>query len=191
MKMRIKHQLPKFNSKEILEIFPEAKEIIPLKTKEYKLAVQEKENKVKEVLKKIYSFKTDYFSEWFFEEIVKVFMISEIGILEKKLFRLKRFQCLLGSKNEKNNWIKFEEKVEIARNFPIEELARSKLKFKKAGESFVSLCPFHNEKTPSFYIYPDSNRFYCFGCQEKGDVISLTMALYDLEFKEAIEMLQN
>jgi len=70
-------------------------------------------------------------------------------------------------------------------------LARSKLELMQSGGNFISLCPFHNEKTPSFYIYPESNKFYCFGCQAKGDVITLTMALHGIEFKEAVGMLQN
>ena len=46
---------------------------------------------------------------------------------------------------------------------------------KKSGSNLFGLCPFHSEKTPSFYVYPDTQSFYCFGCQAAGDAISLSL----------------
>ncbi|MCX6762583.1 MAG: CHC2 zinc finger domain-containing protein [Candidatus Moranbacteria bacterium] len=60
-----------------------------------------------------------------------------------------------------------------------------------SGRNFISLCPFHNEKHASFYIYPETNTFHCFGCQENGDVIKLTMHLHGTDFQGAVQMLQN
>jgi hypothetical protein len=185
------YQPPKYSDKQLLEIFPEAREIIPLKIKECKAAMREKEKKIQLQLNRVYSLKTDAFSEWFGEEIIKHFLMPSLTALEKHLLRLNHFRYLLSPGIKINKRIEFEEKIEIAKRYPIEELARSKLELRQAGRNFVSLCPLHNEKTPSFYIYPETNRFYCFGCQEKGDVINLTMALYGIEFISAVEMLQN
>lgn len=189
--MNMKYQSPKYSDKELLETFPEAREMIPLKIKECKLAIQKKESEIQSQLDRIYSLKTDSFSEWFGEEMIKCFAMPVLIDLERNLFRLKRFECLLNPTKKTNNGFDFQEKIETARKYPIRELARSKLDIRQAGENLISLCPFHNEKTPSFYIYPETNRFYCFGCQEKGDVITLVMALYGLDFKESVEMLQN
>ena len=59
----------------------------------------------------------------------------------------------------------------------------------KAGKNFKALCPFHNEKTPSFTINPDTQRFYCFGCQEHGDIFSFIEKIDGLTFMEAAQKL--
>ena len=60
---------------------------------------------------------------------------------------------------------------------------------KKAGAIYRACCPFHQEDTPSFTIYPNKNRFICFGCGEKGDTVSLLMKMKNLKFTEAISEL--
>ncbi len=58
---------------------------------------------------------------------------------------------------------------------------------KKAGRNFQGLCPFHNEKTPSFVVTPDKQIFKCFGCGEGGDVISFLQKINNQTFAEVIE----
>lgn len=60
---------------------------------------------------------------------------------------------------------------------------------KKAGSNYKGLCPFHNEKTPSFVVSETKQFFKCFGCGESGDVISFVEKYYNLDFKGAAEML--
>ena len=60
---------------------------------------------------------------------------------------------------------------------------------KKAGSSYKGLCPFHNEKTPSFSVDEGRQSYKCFGCGEGGDVISFVEKYYNLDFMEAMEML--
>ncbi len=60
---------------------------------------------------------------------------------------------------------------------------------KKAGSIYKGRCPFHNEKTPSFVVYESSQSYKCFGCNEGGDVINFVQKYYNLDFKEAVEML--
>ncbi|MDO4869621.1 MAG: DNA primase [Bacillota bacterium] len=60
---------------------------------------------------------------------------------------------------------------------------------KKAGSNYKGLCPFHNEKTPSFVVSETKQIFKCFGCGESGDVISFVEKYYNLDFKGAAEML--
>ncbi len=51
------------------------------------------------------------------------------------------------------------------------------------------LCPFHSEKTPSFYVYPDTQSFYCFGCGAGGDAISFAKKINSIDYGEAVKML--
>lgn len=61
---------------------------------------------------------------------------------------------------------------------------------KKAGRNFKALCPFHNEKTPSFVVYPDEGRWYCFGaCHTGGDVFTFLMKKENIDFGEALRRL--
>jgi len=62
---------------------------------------------------------------------------------------------------------------------------------KKAGRSFKALCPFHNEKTPSFVIHPDRQFFHCFGCGKSGDVFSFVSELERVEFPEAVRIVAD
>jgi DNA primase len=60
---------------------------------------------------------------------------------------------------------------------------------RKAGRQFQGLCPFHGEKTPSFQVSPEKQVFYCFGCQESGNVLTFLMKHNGLEFPEAVSLL--
>ena len=62
---------------------------------------------------------------------------------------------------------------------------------KRAGSNYVGLCPFHNEKTPSFSVSPQKGIFHCFGCGVGGDVISFIMQKEGLSYPEAIKFLAD
>lgn len=68
-------------------------------------------------------------------------------------------------------------------------IAAERMSLKRAGRRFQGLCPFHDEKTPSFSINPESGLFYCFGCGESGNVFQFLMKLDGLTFVEAVETL--
>lgn len=72
---------------------------------------------------------------------------------------------------------------------PIQDLAQRYVNLKRSGKNFVGCCPFHSEKTPSFYIYPATGSFYCFGCGAGGDVINFIKRIENLEYVEAINFL--
>ncbi len=56
----------------------------------------------------------------------------------------------------------------------------------KSGKAFKGLCPFHNERTPSFYVFPESQTWRCFGCNEGGDLFTFVQAQQGLEFRDAL-----
>jgi len=62
------------------------------------------------------------------------------------------------------------------------------IELRKSGSQFVGLCPFHDERTPSFYVAPERG-FYCHGCGAKGDAIEFLMRLDGLDFAQALEQL--
>ena len=71
----------------------------------------------------------------------------------------------------------------------VESVISSYLTLKRRGRTLVGLCPFHSEKTPSFTVYPDSQSFYCFGCQKGGSVITFVQEIERLDFVEAVKLL--
>lgn len=77
--------------------------------------------------------------------------------------------------------------VQEAKDVLIEYILPEDLKMTTSGHAReVGLCPFHDEKTPSFTHFLNSNSYYCFGCEKGGDVIDLTMNLRGCAFKEAV-----
>lgn len=60
------------------------------------------------------------------------------------------------------------------------------VRLKKTGQNFTGLCPFHQEKTPSFSVHPVKQMYYCFGCHEGGDVFKFVMQMDKCEFPEAV-----
>lgn len=78
---------------------------------------------------------------------------------------------------------------EIKSRVDIVELASEYLTLKKAGRNYLGLCPFHQEKTPSFTVNREKQIFYCFGCGEGGNVITLLMKIANKSFPEAIKHL--
>ena len=62
---------------------------------------------------------------------------------------------------------------------------------KNSGRSYVGLCPFHREKTPSFHVDADKQLYHCFGCQASGNVYTFVMKIENLDFVEAVKFLAN
>ena len=79
----------------------------------------------------------------------------------------------------------------IHENASLVDIISEYLPLKKTGSSFVGLCPFHNEKTPSFTVSETKQFFHCFGCGEGGDIISFIMKMENMSFLEASEYLAN
>src|SRR5215510_8100917 len=68
-------------------------------------------------------------------------------------------------------------------------LIAESVKLVRRGRSFVGLCPFHQEKTPSFHVSPERGFFHCFGCKESGGAVDFVMKIEGRTFPEAIRML--
>jgi DNA primase len=84
-----------------------------------------------------------------------------------------------------------DKKEEIKQTADIVEVVGDYVKLKKSGSGFVGLCPFHNEKTPSFHVTPNLGIYKCFGCGESGDVFSFVMAMEGISFPESLRSLAD
>jgi DNA primase len=71
------------------------------------------------------------------------------------------------------------------------DLVSAKTDLRRVGSRFTGLCPFHDERTPSFSVNAEEKLFYCFGCQAKGDAIGFVEQAEGLDFPEAVEMLAD
>lgn len=80
---------------------------------------------------------------------------------------------------------------EIKSRCNIVDVIGSVVTLKKTGANYQGLCPFHNEKTPSFVVSETKQMFTCFGCHASGDVIEFVKKYYNLSFMEALEKLAN
>ena len=78
---------------------------------------------------------------------------------------------------------------EIKYRNPIENVVSSYVSLKRSGSNLSGLCPFHNEKTPSFFVFPNQEDYHCFGCGAGGDVITFIMSVENLDYPSAVEFL--
>lgn len=90
---------------------------------------------------------------------------------------------------ENMGYIKKEKVEEIKEKSDIVSVVGDYVSLSKSGKYFLGRCPFHNEKTPSFFVYPDSNSFHCFGCGKHGNSISFLMDIDSLDYISALTKL--
>jgi DNA primase len=77
----------------------------------------------------------------------------------------------------------------IKERLTIEEVVSSYIPLIKVGNSLKAKCPFHNEKTPSFFISTERNSYYCFGCSKGGDIFSFVQEFEGLDFRGSLKLL--
>ncbi len=78
---------------------------------------------------------------------------------------------------------------EVKQKTDIASVVSQYITLKKAGRNLVGLCPFHGERNPSFFVYPEQQSWHCFGCNTGGDVFSFLMKKENLDFGEALRLL--
>jgi DNA primase len=79
---------------------------------------------------------------------------------------------------------------EIEERLNIVDVASETMALKKVGVAYKGLCPFHPEKSPSFLVYPKSQRFHCFGCRAHGNVIDFVIRSKSISFADALVLLE-
>lgn len=186
MEKEWRESLPRLTDKEWLEIFPEAKNTIRQKTADFKKLKGQLFNLIG---KKMAWIKKNVSPEnqWFWRELIKAIDAKELLKVEKDLLRFRR---MVSETNEadRRNWVG-EKEINMALAVPIETLISQPLI--KRGHTLVGLCPLHDEKTPSFHVYPETNSCWCYGCNQGGNTINLMMLLHGYSFQEAVRSLIN
>lgn len=172
--------------KELLATFPNALPSIRDKLREWEKKRDDFLHALKKKLSLIQKQSDDPFSQWFWREWIKLTDGKELLGAERHVSRLRRLVRLAEGKKLPKGWVG-EDAKEMARSVPIESLLETP--YRTYGNRVTALCPFHEEKTPSFVIYTDTNRYWCFGCSQGGDVIHYVQSLHNLSFKETIEYL--
>lgn len=144
-----------------------------------------KEQKARQKVISEHSSKED---EYFWKELDSSFF-SEYYIIEKWLRYWIRISDKISGKDlgriNKDSINDFD--IEKAKSYPIEDLYEGNLK--KTGSRLSGICPFHEERSPSFFVYSD-NGYRCFGCGEYGDSITFVMKTRKLSFVEAVKALR-
>ena len=80
---------------------------------------------------------------------------------------------------------------QIKESLDIADIIAERVKLRKSSRGFMGLCPFHQEDTPSFHVYTDTQSYYCFGCHEAGDIFSYVMKTEGLAFPDALKVLAD
>ena len=80
---------------------------------------------------------------------------------------------------------------EIREKNDIVDVIGAHVKLQRKGASYFGLCPFHNEKSPSFSVSPDKQMYYCFGCGAGGNVYTFMMEYENFSFQEAVKALAD
>lgn len=175
------------SSKQLMEIFPHAVPIIREKICEWEEVREAFRENIKRKLLEIRRGGLDDFASWFWREWIKQTDGKKLIEAERHLKRLKHLLWLKKDRGRHSKgWIEEEQKA-LALLVPIESLLQTE--YRTGRKTIRALCPFHEERTPSFHIYSEQNRFKCFGCGRGGDAINFIQEFHNLSFRDAINYL--
>lgn len=132
---------------------------------------------------------------WFIKEMIEAFGDKVPGKNISRLTVLKRFYEYKIENEKKVKDPTYKPKkisrpldIDRAKQYPITDIYQLQ-SLRRHGNKYMASCPFHSEKTGSFFIYIDTNSYYCFGCGKGGDSIKFYMDLFGCDFKEAVRRL--
>jgi hypothetical protein len=175
----------RLSDSEVIEVFPEAKEIIPVKLNDLAAEREAIMATIKAELQAIEKEAPEK-SRWFWRRWLQLNEGEDLLIIDRRIARLRRqLRVVKGLPTPKGALT--DDMIEAAREVLVEDVLDQQ--FRRAGSTLVALCPFHEDHKPSFHIYPKENRGWCFGCNQGGDVISIAMRLHDYGFQEAVLLL--
>ena len=174
--------LPRLSETEWLKIFPEAKNALPNKIGEWCAERKRLVDIARRALRRVTS--GNAVEIWLG---LQVYVMPRVNETERHIHRLRRQIARYTSSPVKSCITDAD--IEQAREVPIASLISSKIR--RTDKTSITNCPLHNDRSPSFVIYHDTNSCWCFGCQQGGDSIAFTRLLYNLSFIEAVKYLNR
>ena len=142
--------------------------------------------KIDELMRAIHKAKNTKQPHLHLEEVMRMLLVA-IDNLERDIRRVRRAHTPAPTKEDPNHI--GDDDIARAKEVPLEELYGGKLR--RMGNKFTGICPFHNEKTGSFTIYTDQNKWYCYGCAAGVDAIDFVMKRDNVDFLTAVRTLLN
>jgi hypothetical protein len=176
-------ELKSLNDAQLLEIFPEAKQIAGDLIKELTSKRNALVTHIGDELALIKAQSEDEAFRYLWTLWLMLNEGQELQSVDVKLARLYRLQNVIEGKPAPKGRLT-DDAIETARNYPIQDLFD--IEFRRSGNKLVGLCPFHAEKSPSFYVFLNQNRAHCFGCQKSLDSIGAYMEVSGCDFKTAV-----
>jgi hypothetical protein len=177
---------PRLTNTELLAIFPEAKQIVPALIKELDTERGKLVLCIGSRLAEIMAESKDEAYHYFWRLWLMLNEGETLQEVDNKLARLNRLQNTINGKPTPKGALP-EGAIEAAHDYPIQDLFD--VQFKRSSNNLVGLCPFHDESTPSFYIFVKQNQAHCFGCNKSVDTIDAYRELNDCDFKTAVTAL--
>ncbi len=184
MEKQWRTSLPRDTDAQLLDIFPEARDIIPEKIAAWQQQRQAQTRLIKEKLAVIEQ-KAKLEDRWFWRLCVRYVDGPRLVQISGHLTRLERLQAVATGTPQPGRLT--EAQIAQARRVPVESLVSTPLR--KSSKTLIGHCPLHQEKSPSFHVYPDTNSWYCYGCHCGGDSISFVRHLHGLSFIKAVRYL--
>lgn len=178
---------PVFLENELLKLFPEAIQLLAAKITEWMQELNNLIDSTRKELASLYKLTPNNAERLIRRELLKISYGQKLDRIVHHLARLKRLQFRAEGKVAKGQLT--DDQIQHALTVPIENILNQH--YRKGSGTLVGLCPFHNEKHPSFYIYTKTNSCWCYGCCQGGDVISFIRILYGYSFKQAVQYLLN
>lgn len=191
LEKRWRKNQPHYSLSELYEIFPEVGDMIPEKMRELSVSLKTTQKQVYKTMTSIkYNKALDDTGKMLCQEWVKATLGVELENILKQIqtfktlhfFTLPKPKTPIG-KERITDW-----QIEEANKKSIDQLITDR-PLRRSGNRFFCTCPFHEEKTPSFCIYPEGGGFYCYGCNEGGNAINFVMKLYNYDFIQAVRFL--
>ena len=177
------------DAREILEGFPEGDRAPFLEA-----AVKKADGRVREMGRRIRNVSGKIAKEpdethMPYKCFMEVFMDPELAGRIRHRDALKRLKTSLQGDDRHEQFSKL---IDRAKQADIIEVAEALgLEVRRQGRNFVCRCPFHDEKTPSFTVYPDQGRYHCYGCGAHGDTLDLYQEIRGVAFKTAVRELSK
>ena len=176
----------RLSDRELLETFPEARDLVPVKLAEWRWKGKRARRIVRE-MQAVVNRLSSAGERWVMTELIKEWTLPHLRLINGHIVRLDRLQSLV--LNIPRRGQVSEADITQAREVPVSAIVAVSLK--KAGQTCVGHCPLHDDKSPSFHVYPNTNSWYCFGCKRGGDTIAFIRLRYGLSFRDAMHYLTH